>query len=90
MMTTHASIGRQLLAAMISNDEAGFIRILDAHCLHIRGGGLDQDHEIARVLDQFREGERTLALEHDLAASKMIRSEMLDRLARGQEELLAA
>jgi len=90
MISTHATIGRQLLVALISNDESAFIRILDAHCLHIRSDGLERDREIARVLDQIREGEIALGLDYDLAAWKMVQSEMRDRLKRSQAVLLAA
>ncbi|TRZ68263.1 MAG: hypothetical protein D4S02_04000 [Rhodocyclaceae bacterium] len=90
MTSTQVSIGRQLLVAMISNDEAEFSHLLDAHCLQIRGHRLERDTAIEAAIEQFRAAEISLGLEYDLASCKMIRSEMMDRLATNQQELLAA
>lgn len=90
MTITQSNVGRELLVALTSNDESEFVRILDAFCLQIRGNRLDIDREIARVLDQLREGELALGLAYDLASWKVVKSEMMDRLSRNEEELLAA
>ena len=90
MTSTNISVGRQLLVAMISDNELEFVRVLDAACLHIRGNRLDTDAEIDRVIDQIREGEIALGLEYDLASWRMVRSEMKERLAPKNEVLLAA
>jgi len=90
MISTHATIGRQLLVALISNDEPEFVRILNAHCLQIRGNRFDREAEIRGVLDQIREAEIALGLDYDLATWKMARSQMNDRLAANREERLAA
>ena len=90
MTSTQANIGRQLLVAMISNDEAEFVRILDAHCLQIRGHRLERDTAIEATIEEFRAAEISLGLDCDRASCKVIRSEMMDRLATKQQELLAA
>lgn len=90
MTSTNMSVGRQLLVAMISNNEAEFIRTLDAACLHIRGNRFDTAAEIDRVIDQIREGEIALGLAHEPAGWKMVRAEMKERLAPKKEVLLAA
>lgn len=91
MTITKCSVGRQLLASLLANDEPGFVRILDAHCLQIRGSRVDIDAEIARVIDQINEGETELGLDNDPASAKMVRIQLKGRLATTQrEELLAA
>lgn len=90
MTITKYSVGRQLLASLLANDEAEFVRILDAHCLQIRGSRVDCDAEIARVIDQINEGETALGLDNDLASAKMVRIQMQGRLVAKREELLAA
>ncbi|MCX7172747.1 MAG: hypothetical protein NT159_02195 [Proteobacteria bacterium] len=87
---TKSSVGRQLLASLLANNEPEFVRILDAHCLQLRGNSVDFEAEIARVIEQIREGETTLGLDCDLASSKTIKTQMKDRLATKREELLAA
>ncbi|MFA6312527.1 MAG: hypothetical protein WCV99_04305 [Sterolibacterium sp.] len=90
MTTANISVGRQLLGAMVSNSEPDLIRVLDAACLQIRGRGLDADAEIDRVIDQLREAEIALGLEHDSASRKMVRSAMNERLVPRKDALLAA
>lgn len=90
MTTTNISVGRQLLDAMISNNEPEFIQVLETVCRQIRGNRLDTAVEIDRVIDQLRDGESVLGLDRDLASWKMVRSEMKERLAANKEVLLAA
>lgn len=90
MTSTNTSVGRQLLVAMVSNNEAEFVRILDAAYLHVWGSRANWDAEIDCVIDQIREAELALGLEYDLASRKMVRSEIMDRLAAKKEVLLAA
>ena len=90
MTSTNISVGRQLLVAMISNNEPEFIRVLDAACFQIRGNRLSIEAEISNVLNQIRESEIALGLEYDLASWKMVRCEMQERLAPNKEVLLAA
>lgn len=87
---TKYSVGRQLLAALLANNEPEFVRILDAHCLQVRGSRIDFEAEIARVIDQIREAEAALGLDNDLASSKMVKIQMRDRMVTKREELLAA
>lgn len=90
MTSTNISVGRQLLVAMISNNEPEFIRVLDAHCRQILGNRLNIETEISHVLNQIRESEIALGLEYDLASWKMVKSEMKERLVPKKKELLAA
>lgn len=90
MTSANISIGRQLLVAIISNNEAEFIRILDAACLHIRRNQFDTATEIDRVRDQIREAEIVLGLAYDPASWKTVRSEMRERLSSKNAVLLAA
>lgn len=90
MTITKYSVGRQLLASLLANDEPEFVRILDVHCLQVRASRVDFDAEIARVIDQINEGETALGLDIDPASAKMIRIQMKGRLASKREERLAA
>lgn len=90
MTSTNINVGRQLLVALISNNEPEFVRVLDAACLQIRGNRLDTVAEINRVMAQVRESESALGLDFDLATRKMISLAMTERLAPKTEALLAA
>ena len=90
MTSTSMSVGRQLLVALIANDEPEFIRILDAACRQMRGNRLATDAEIDRLTDQLRAGETALGLAHDPASCKMVRAQLQQRLAPNQDVLLAA
>ncbi len=90
MTSTNISVGRQLLVAMLSNNEPEFVRVLAAHCLQILGNRLNIETEISHVLNQIRESEIALGLEYDLASWKMVKSEMKQLLAPKRKALLAA
>ncbi|MCX7170131.1 MAG: hypothetical protein NTY41_07505 [Proteobacteria bacterium] len=89
MTSTNIGVGRQLLVAMISNNEPEFILVLDAHCRQILGNRLNVETEISHVLNQIRESEIALGLEYDLASWKMVKSEMKELLAPTKKVLLA-
>lgn len=90
MISTNSGVGRQLLVAMMLNDEAEFVRILDVHCLQVHGNRFDPETEIFRLINQFCDAERALGLENDPASSRILRSELIERLVPQQEARLAA